>query len=133
MLGVAAEHRAGVRAADAILAGDIVERLLAPTIERALERALVSPALDQRITAVLERPAPEHVLASEIVESVTEQALASEELRDALVTETHGLGDQVRDETGMADDPGDGVSRRLFRPRQWLPPLASFDEGPAPA
>jgi hypothetical protein len=159
VLGIAAQRRVAVRAADAVLADDSVERLLAhvidqPAVDRLIERALASSALEERIVAVLEQPALERVferaLASRFAQAATDQLLASEELRrvvghvarsdevrDALASQTHGLvddvSDQLRDRTATVDDRMEGVARRLLRRHARTSPLASFDEGPAPA
>jgi hypothetical protein len=152
VLVIAEERRAGIRAADVVLADDGVERLVAhivdqPAVERLVERALA-------IAAVLDQPALEHllerVLASRFAQVATDQLLASEELRrvvghvaasaevrDALQAQTHGLvddvSDQLRDRTSTVDDRMEGVARRFLRRRTRPAPFAGFDDDPAPA
>jgi hypothetical protein len=155
VLAIAADRRAGIRAADAVLADDSVERLLAhiveqPAVDRLIERALASPAFEQRVAAVLEEPALQRVLeralASSFAQSATDQLLASEELRrvvghvarseevrEALASQTHGLvddvSDELRDRTATVDDRIEGLARRLLRRHARPVPF----EGPAPA
>jgi hypothetical protein len=133
VLGIAAERRAATRAADAVLADEGVERLLAhvadqPAVDRLIERVLVSR---------LAQSATDQVLASEELRRVVAHVARSEEVRDALDAQTHGLadeaGDQLRDRTATVDDRMEGVARRLLRPHARGAPLVSFDEGPAPA
>lgn len=81
--------------------------------------------------------ATDQVLASEELRRVVRHVARSEEVRDALHAQTHGLiddaGDQLRDRTAAVDDRMEGAARRLLRRHARPAPLASFDEGPAPA
>jgi hypothetical protein len=133
VLAVASERRAVVRVADVVLADDSLDRLVAhvldqPAVDRVIERTLASRTA---------QTATDLLLASEELQRVVGHVARSEEVRGALHDQTHGLvddmSDQLRDRTSGVDDRMEGLARRLLRRRAQPAPLASFDDGVAPA
>jgi hypothetical protein len=157
LIAIAGEHRVGIRAADALLAGDGAERLVAhlvdqPALDTLVARVIGSEAFDARVVALLDDPALERLLAralaSRFADAATEQVLASDELRrvvahvaasdevrQALSAQSAGLAtdvaDEIRDRTTTADDVLERGVRRILRRRPRGAPTTEIADAPA--